>query len=92
MTLVEKAIRVARGVSVGSVNPKAFISDVLVELERSGDVARGESGNFKRWLVEMHRRGELSLCRCDLVPAYSLEKVRLSEVRHLGAEFHFIRC
>lgn len=92
MTLVEKVIRVARGVSVGSMNPKAFVSDVLRELERSGDVAQGECVNFKRWLVEMHRRGELRLCRCDLAPAYPEEKVRLSEVRHLGAEFHFIRC
>ncbi len=41
-------------------------------------------------LVRMHRAGELSLSRCDLVEAFGFN-TSIAEVTHLGSQWHFVR-
>lgn len=89
-TLAEKAQRAAHSLSVTAVNPKAFVVDVYEALAARGDVARGELVNFKHWLVAMHRRGILTLSRCDMAPAFDPIKVEASTTKWWDSEFHFI--
>lgn len=90
-TLAEKVIKAAHSMSVTAVNQKAFVSDVYAALVASGDVADGCLDDFKAFCVAMHRRGVLTLSRCDLVPAFDQQKVKASTTRYWGSEFHFIR-
>lgn len=50
---------------------------------------------FKRWLIEQHRRQRLVLARADLIAAMPYELVSRSEAKtegnYTGATFHFVR-
>lgn len=46
---------------------------------------------LKALCVELHFASELSLCRCDLVEAFSATIVDRSEVEHDYCTFHFVR-
>ncbi len=45
---------------------------------------------FKRWLIDRNRTGDLVLARADLVGAMDRNLVRDSEIEDRGATFHFI--
>ncbi len=45
---------------------------------------------FKRWLIDRNRTGDLVLARADLVGAMDRSLVRDSEIEDRGATFHFI--
>ncbi len=47
--------------------------------------------DFKRRLAEANNARLLNLSRADMVEAMDPEDVRLSEIVHLGASFHFVR-
>lgn len=70
---------------------KVFIAHVWQALQHDPAFANMSSEDFKRRLVEANTDRRLDLGRADLVEAMDPEDVRRSEVRHLGASFHFVR-
>jgi hypothetical protein len=63
---------------------KAYICDVASELGTT-------TAAIKAQLVELNRRGEISLSRADLIEAMDACKVAESHLAHLGADFHFVQ-
>jgi len=70
---------------------KVFISHVWRLLRDDPAVSTMSLDEFKKRLAEANQARLLDLSRADLVEAMDPEDVRLSEVSHLGASFHFIR-
>jgi hypothetical protein len=66
---------------------KVFISDLWDRIGRRLSMSLDQ---FKRWLVTQNRLRTLDLARADLVGAMDPGKVERSEIRHLGADFHFV--
>lgn len=66
---------------------KVFISEIW-------NAVGGRSGwsmpQFKEWLVDQNRQRKLTLARADLVGAMNPRQVAESEIRSLGASFHFV--
>jgi len=68
---------------------KVFISAVFRAMAKAGhDV--GSLDAFKARLIVANRDGLLQLARADLVGAMPAAAVSASEIRSLGAEFHFV--
>lgn len=70
---------------------RVFIAHVWRALRARPRYERLGLDAFKRRLVEANQARLLDLGRADLVEAMDPEDVRLSETRHLGATFHFVR-
>ena len=70
---------------------RVFIAHVWRALRARPQYERLGLDAFKRRLVEANQARLLDLGRADLVEAMDPEDVRLSETRHLGATFHFVR-
>jgi len=66
---------------------KAFISDVYRHLPKTIDISLND---FKRELVRMHQDENVVLARADLVAAMDPAKVKASETKADGAQFHFV--
>lgn len=66
---------------------KVYISDVFGKVGKKIKMTMGE---FKRWLVVQNRERHLNLARADLPDAMDRAKVDRSEIRDMGATFHFI--
>lgn len=88
------ALRVRRAADseeVRSFGPdKAFIGSVWRALASDPEIRGLGEGEFKRLLVEAHRRGALVLGRADLVAAMDPGDVSASEITHQNATYHFI--
>jgi hypothetical protein len=83
--------RVANSSNVRSFGPdKAFIGSVWQSLASDPEISRLGEPEFKRLLVEAHRRGMLVLDRADLVAAMDPGDVSASEITHQNATYHFI--
>lgn len=88
------ALRVRRAADssqVRSFGPdKAFIGSVWQALASDPEFVGLGEREFKRLLVEAHRRGALVLGRADLVAAMDPGDVRASEITDQNATYHFI--
>jgi len=83
----EQVVRAARSVTTGRFgDDRVFISHVWRALQGLGL----DEQAFKRRLVEANQRRLLSLSRADMVELMDPAELSASEVRHLGATFHFI--
>jgi len=88
------AVRVRRAADssqVRSFGPdKAFIGSVWQALASDPEISGLGEREFKRLLVEAHRRGALVLGRADLVAAMDPGDVSASEITDQNATYHFI--
>jgi hypothetical protein len=70
---------------------KVFIAALW---DRVGGKIHMSLSEFKRWLIEQHRRQRLVLARADLIAAMPYDMVRRSEAQtegdYAGATFHFV--
>jgi hypothetical protein len=83
----EHVVRAARSSVAGRFgDDRVFISHVWRAMQGQGL----DEQAFKRRLVEANQRRLLSLSRADMVELMDPAEVAASEVRHLGATFHFI--
>ena len=73
-------------------NRKVFIATLW---DRVGGAVNMSLPEFKRWLIEQHRRQRLILARADLIAAMPYELVSRSEAKtegdYAGATFHFVK-
>jgi len=78
-----------RGMPVaGRFGPeKVFVSEIW---DRVGGRLGMSLQQFKAWLVDRNRAGDLTLARADLVGAMDPDQVRRSEIDVHGATFHFV--
>jgi len=84
---VERVLAAARASTTGKFGDDlVFISHVYQALPELGL----DEGTFKQRLLEANRARLLSLSRADLVEAMNPRDVAASEIRYLGATFHFI--
>jgi hypothetical protein len=89
---VERVQATADGAEVRRYgDDKVFIGSVWQVLASDPELRGLEEQEFKRLLVEAHRRGSLVLARADLVAAMDPRDVRASETKHLNATYHFIQ-
>jgi hypothetical protein len=89
LTLVREAI--PRIGSDGRFGPeKVFVSAIWHRIESDSRLPELSLDRFKRWLVTANRDQLLDLARADLVGAMDAELVAESEIRDLGATFHFV--
>jgi hypothetical protein len=70
---------------------KVFIGSVWQALASDPEIGDLGEREFKRRLVEAHRRGSLVLARADLVAAMDPEDVSASETVHQNSTYHFIQ-
>ena len=88
------AVRVRRAADsnqVRSFGPdKAFIGSVWQVLASDPEISGLGEREFRRLLVEAHRRGVLVLGRADLVAAMDPGDVSASEITDQNATYHFI--
>lgn len=70
---------------------KVFISEVWRLLQASSGAPGLDEQGFKQRLVRVHRDGQLTLARADLVEAMDREKVLASEIQNEHSLFHFVR-
>jgi len=83
----EHVVRAARSATAGRFgDDRVFISHVWRAMQGHGL----DEQAFKRRLVEANQRRLLSLSRADMVELMDPAELAASEVRHLGATFHFI--
>jgi len=84
----------AAAAKVAVMPGKAFIVDVFEALKAEGSIDC-DLDTFKWWMDRARNRRWVSLCRCDLVEAFSPEKIRRSEIaidpRDSTATRHFVR-
>lgn len=89
---VERVQATANGAEVRRYgDDKVFIGSVWQVLASDPELKGLGEQEFKRLLVEAHRRGSLVLARADLVAAMDPRDVRASETTHLNATYHFIQ-
>jgi hypothetical protein len=89
---VQRVRTTANGANVRRYgDDKVFIGSVWQALASDPELSGLGEREFKRLLVEAHRRGSLVLARADLVAAMNPEDVRASETTHLNATYHFIQ-
>jgi len=69
---------------------KRFIADVYDQVERDGRTGGASLDEFKEVLVDLHRKGLVTLSRADLVAAMDPKKVRRSETTDRNATYHFV--
>lgn len=83
----ERVLHTARSSETGRFgDDRVFISHVWRAMRGSGLDER----SFKNRLLEANQKRLLSLSRADMVELMDPSDVEASEVRHLGATFHFI--
>lgn len=70
---------------------KVFVGHAWSALRHEPAFAAMDSNEFKRRLAEANNARLLDLSRADMVEAMDPEEVERSEIRYLGATFHFIR-
>jgi hypothetical protein len=81
-----RVLEVGRKTGDGRFGPdKLFVSALLRALPHERDPAA-----FKDRLLQAHRAGLLALSRADLVEAMDPREVESSEIRYMGATFHFL--
>jgi hypothetical protein len=81
-----RVLEVGRKTADGRFGPdKLFVSALLRALPHERDPAA-----FKDRLLQAHRAGLLALSRADLVEAMDPREVESSEIRYMGATFHFL--
>jgi hypothetical protein len=84
--------RVARSCAEGwPGNRRAFVSSVWQSLSEARPEWGLDEATYKRWLVEAHVAGMLTLGYADLRDASDIERVRASAIRYQNTEWHFIR-
>jgi hypothetical protein len=71
----------------GRFGDKVYISEIW---RRVGRRIAPTLFDFKRWLLEQNRFGNLVLARGDLMGAMDASKVSESEIQDRGATFHFV--
>jgi hypothetical protein len=87
-----RVVSAARSVPTGRFGEnKVFIAHVWRALRGAPDLDGWAFPEFAQKLIEANHARLLDLSRADLVEAMDPEDVRESEVRHLGASFHFVR-
>jgi len=89
-TAVRAAAVTAARADSGRLGHKVFISAVWRHLHGDPRFAAMPIDRFKQLLVDANREGLLTLTRADLVTAMDPGEVAASEIRHLGATFHFV--
>lgn len=62
---------------------RAYLSDVCWRLGMRKTA-------FDEMAIECHRRGLLTLARCDMPQDLDPKRLQLSHIAHLGADFHFV--
>ncbi len=83
----EQVVRAARSATAGRFgDDRVFISHVWRAMQGHGL----DEQAFKRRLIEANQRRLLSLSRADMVELMDPAELAASEVRHLGATFHFV--
>lgn len=88
---VDRVLVAARSVEARRFGTnKTFIGSVWDQLRKDADMAKLGREGFAACLTDAHRRGAIVLSRADLVSAMNPEDVLSSEVRNLGATYHFI--
>jgi hypothetical protein len=81
-----RVLELGRKTTDGRFGPdKLFVSALLRALPHERDPAA-----FKDRLLQAHRAGLLALSRADLVEAMDPREVESSEIRYMGATFHFL--
>jgi hypothetical protein len=84
---VERVLHTARNSATGRFGEdRVFISHVWRAMREHGL----DEKSFKNRLVEANQKRLLSLSRADMVELMDPSDVATSEIRHLGATFHFI--
>jgi hypothetical protein len=70
---------------------KVFVAALFAALQVQSLACEGcDLADLKAFLIRANRDGRLALARADLVEAMDPGMVAHSEIRHLGAEFHFV--
>lgn len=69
---------------------KVFISHAWQASQTDPILAGLDLGEFKTRLAEANQARLLTLSRADLVEAMNTSDVQASEIRHMGASYHFI--
>ncbi|HYO56372.1 hypothetical protein [Archangium sp.] len=83
----ERVLHTARTSETGRFgDDRVFISHVWLAMRDQGL----DEQSFKNRLVEANQKRLLSLSRADMVELMDPADVEASEIRHLGATFHFI--
>jgi hypothetical protein len=89
LTLVREAIPQIG--SDGRFGPeKVFVSAIWRRIESERRLPDLSLERFKRWLVTANRDQLLDLARADLRGAMDAKLIEESEIRDLGATFHFV--
>lgn len=89
LTLVRDAIpRIGADGRFGA--EKVFVSALWHHIERDGRLPDLSLERFKRWLVTANRDQLLDLARADTLGEMDGHLVEESEIRDLGATFHFV--
>jgi hypothetical protein len=89
LTLVREAIpRIGSDGRFG--DEKVFVSAIWHHIERDGRLPDLSLERFKRWLVTFNRDQLLDLARADTLGDMDDRLVEESEIRDLGATFHFV--
>ena len=68
---------------------KAYISTVVHDIRSYTNQSEAE---IKALLLSMHRAGQVTLSRADLVSVHDSEVLKASRVVYLNADFHFVAC
>ncbi len=90
--LAERVKAAARDCPTGRYGDhKVFIAHVWDHLRAQPDFSAMTLDDFKHALAEANNLRLVDLARADLVQAMDPDEVSRSEVRYLGATFHFIR-
>ena len=91
-TFARRVVEAARSSPTGRFGDnQVFIAHVWDALKDDPAFAAPGVEGFKARLAEANNARRLDLSRADLVEAMDPDDVRRSEVRHLGATFHFVR-
>jgi hypothetical protein len=67
-----------------------FVSALWQQVARDQRLSELSLDGFKRWLVTANRNQQLALARADMVDDMDARLVEASEIKHLGATFHFV--
>lgn len=84
----ERVLRIARGATAGRFGEdRVFISHVWRSMQGPAGL---DEQTFKGRLLEANQKRLLSLSRADMVELMDPAELAASEIKHLGATFHFI--
>lgn len=82
---INEAARSVLAAGGGFGENKAFICEVYERLNPAMSLPA-----FKTLLLSLLQAGSVTICRADLVEVMDLAKITLSEIKDLGATFHFV--